>query len=494
MIAPAPDWAAIHAVAQAAFARGDAVRAVASLSVAFGDSRAPLPVLRLLASGLRTLRRDRDARPVLEQLTRLQPESPIAEHNLAAALGDMGDAAGAEAAARRALAKGGDAPETWLVLGRALTALSRLPEAQGALAQALARRPAYGDALRDLAQLIWMQTGDAAPALEPLDRALAAAPTDAALQSLRSAILFDIVGPQAAYRAIEPILPAGAPGLALAATTAAAEIDPVLALRHAEDAARAAPGDVRAANALSAAEIAAGRAAQALPRLEAVIAARPTDQYALALRTVAWRVLRDARALSKADYERLCRPFPLDLESAALGRVAGALDRLHPFMAQPFGQSIRSGVQAALDPRHVGDPDIDAIFAALDPPIRDYIARMAGHDDPMSRRAGSGHEIIGAWSVRLTAGGRHSDHIHPEGWVSSALYITTPLVDRGNPKAGWLRFGAVRLGVGLELPAEHWIEPRPGVVALFPSWMWHGTEPFNSAGRRMTIAFDVQPR
>ncbi len=492
--ATAPDWQALHAQAQAALSRGDVSSAIAVLDPAIRTPDAPLPVLRLLASTLRGLRRDREARPLLERLTRLQLDSPVAEHNLAAALGDMGDAPTAEAAARRALAKGGDAPETWLVLGRALTSQSRLSEAEHAFGQALVRRPTYAEALRDLAQLIWMRTGDARASLEPLDRALAAARPEAPLIALRSAILLDIVGPDAAYSALEPALAAGTPGLEIAATAAAAEIDPALALRHAENAARALPSDIAAANALSAAQIAAGRAAEAMPRLDAVIAARPTDQYALALRYTAWRVLGDPRALAPADYGRLCLPFDLGLDHQALNQTAKALDRLHPFAAQPLGQSIRSGVQAALDPRHAGDPAIDAVFVALETPISRYIDGMAGQDDPMSRRAGSGHEIIGAWSVRLTAGGRHSDHIHPQGWVSSALYITTPQVDAGDPKAGWLRFGAVRLGVGFELPAEHWIEPRPGVVALFPSWMWHGTEPFRSAGTRMTIAFDVQPR
>lgn len=488
------DWSLVYAQAQAELARGETTRAVATLEPAQCDHDAPLAVVRLLASVLRGLRRDRDARPVLERLTRLQPGSPVAEHNLAAALGDMGDAIAAEAAARRAQSKGGDAPETWLVLGRALTAQSRLDEAEAALRQAVARRPGYVDALRDLAQLIWMRTGDPSSAVTPVDQALAASSADAGLMALKSSILLDIDNPERAYAALDPGLMASHPAVALAATAAASEIDPALALRHADAAFRAAPGDARAANALSAAEIAASRAEDSLARLEAVIAARPLDQYALALRNVAWRITGDDRALSQGDYVRLCVPLSLGLTDEALGRVAPALDRLHPFTAQPLGQSIRSGVQAALDPRHADDPAIDAVFAALETPVGSYIADMAGQQDPMSRRAGSGHEIIGAWSVRLTAGGRHSDHIHPEGWVSSALYITTPEVDATDPKAGWLRFGAVRLGVGLELPAEHWIEPRPGIVALFPSWMWHGTEPFQSQGTRLTIAFDVQPR
>jgi hypothetical protein len=43
------------------------------------------------------------------------------------------------------------------------------------------------------------------------------------------------------------------------------------------------------------------------------------------------------------------------------------------------------------------------------------------------------------------------------------------------------------------LDAEHYIRPRPGRLVLFPSYMWHGTVPFTTAERRMTIAFDIVP-
>lgn len=490
-----PDWAGSHAQAQAALATGDAARAIAVLAPASRDPSAPIPVLRLLAATLRSHRRNREALAALERLVALQPLSAVAEHNLAAALGDTGNAPRAEVAARRALAKGGDAPETWLVLGRALLAQSRLAEAKAALEEALRRRPGYGDALRDMAQLIWMQTGDASEALRPLEAALATREGDAVVRNVHAALSLDILGPDAAYRGLESGLAQGVPGLHLTAAAAALEIDPALALRHAQTAASEAPHDPRARNAHSSALIAAGHPAEALARLEEDLHRSPLDQYALALRLTAWRVLGDGRALQSSDYETLCQAYGLQLEdkSEALERAAEALRRLHPFSAQPLGQSIRSGVQAALDPRYAGEPAIDAVFAALDRPIGTYVAAMAGRDDPMSRRATTGHEIVGAWSVKLTAGGRHSDHVHPNGWVSSALYISTPEPDPADPKAGWLRFGAVRLGVGLDLPAEHWIEPKPGVVCLFPSWMWHGTEPFSSAGERLTIAFDVQP-
>ncbi len=435
----------------------------------------------------------------LEQAVAARPASAVAEHNLAAALGDMGDAEGALAAVRRAFAKGGDAPETWLVFARALMSSSRLAEAEEALRQTLIRRPDYADALRDQAQLIWMRSGDARAALAAIDARLQSAPT-APLAGLRAGIVRDIVGDEAAYRGLERWLTGPHPAsLDATASAAASGFDPALALKHAEAAAGAAPGDADARVARLAALMACGRSGEALPGLDAHLATTPGDQYALALRYVAWRVVGDPRALSADDYRRLTAAFDLagpvgqDRE-AWLAEATAGLRALHPFRAQPLGQSIRSGVQAALDPRFAGDPAIDAIFSALTDPIQSYIGAMAGRDDPMSRRAGGGFEIIGAWSVRLTAGGRHSDHIHPNGWVSSALYVQTPELSPDQPRAGWLRFGACRLGIGLELAPEHWIEPKPGRVALFPSWMWHGTEPFTGGGERLTVAFDVQPR
>ena len=41
------------------------------------------------------------------------------------------------------------------------------------------------------------------------------------------------------------------------------------------------------------------------------------------------------------------------------------------------------------------------------------------------------------------------------------------------------------------LQAEHWIQPEPGMLVLFPSYMWHGTAPFFSDETRLTCAFDL---
>src|SRR5437016_8023901 len=97
------------------------------------------------------------------------PQDRVGWHNLAAAEGDLGHSADAEAAARRALALGVAAPETRLVLARALLDLGRLDEADAFFEEAIALEPGYAHAHRDLAQLRWMRTGQGAAALATLD-------------------------------------------------------------------------------------------------------------------------------------------------------------------------------------------------------------------------------------------------------------------------------------------------------------------------------------
>jgi hypothetical protein len=76
------------------------------------------------------------------------------------------------------------------------------------------------------------------------------------------------------------------------------------------------------------------------------------------------------------------------------------------------------------------------------------------------------------------------------GWLSSALYIVLPPDLGGEEHAGWLTLGEPQVQLGIDLPPRRMVEPKPGRLALFPSWMWHGTRPFGQ-GERVTVAFDV---
>ena len=67
------------------------------------------------------------------------------------------------------------------MLGRTLMNLNRLDEAEAAMREAVSRRPTFGDAHRDLAQLVWMRSGDADATVASLAKAQAAHPGSAEL-------------------------------------------------------------------------------------------------------------------------------------------------------------------------------------------------------------------------------------------------------------------------------------------------------------------------
>ena len=96
--------------------------------------------------------------------------------------------------------------------------------------------------------------------------------------------------------------------------------------------------------------------------------------------------------------------------------------------------------------------------------------------------------------MRLRSGGYHTDHVHPEGWISSACYIALPSsVTSGTDRAGWLRLGKPGIATKPALAPDHYVKPEPGLLVLFPAYMWHGVEPFESPEPRLSVAFDVVP-
>lgn len=173
--------------AQALAQQGDLTGALAMLEQAPPNER--IAVQTLQVDLLKALDRKEEALTIRREQAALAPRSVVVQHNLASLLGDTGRNAEAVEAARRAMGNGGDAPETWLVLARALSACSRHDEAVDAYGQAIKRRPAYSDAVRELAQLIWMRGGTREAATAPVLKALKDAPGDAELLTCLAVVL-----------------------------------------------------------------------------------------------------------------------------------------------------------------------------------------------------------------------------------------------------------------------------------------------------------------
>jgi hypothetical protein len=285
--------------------------------------------------------------------------------------------------------------------------------------------------------------------------------------------------------------------VAVAAANLATAFDPAIALDHARRAFAVAPDDIAVVLALCQAQIAAGDAEAAVATAQQLRRRWPLNQHGIALLATAWRILGIAGYRELYDYDRFVRRFQLETPpgwgsfSAYVADLAAALERTHRFTGHPIGQSLRGGTQGELNAEDT-DAAIAAFFPTVGKAVARYVTELGPGTDPLRARNANDFSFNGAWSVRLRQGGHHANHIHPLGWISSACHLVVP-PGAGDGHEGWLSFGQPGIPTAATLPAEHHIKPEPGVLVLFPAYMWHGTVPFSDPGIRLTAAFDVAP-
>lgn len=208
-------------------------------------------------------------------------------------------------------------------------------------------------------------------------------------------------------------------------------------------------------------------------------------------RALIWRLIGDPRWQWLEGDERLIQTYDIAAEVGPLDQLAGVLRGLHAAKAQPLDQSVRGGTQTDGNLLARAEPEIRRLRAALVDAVRSYVDQLppADPNHPMLLAQRDELKVAGSWSVRLTDAGFHADHVHCQGWISSAFYVVVPPADPLVPESGWLAFGECR-DVLPDLRAFRTVEPIPGKLALFPSILWHGTRPFVS-GERMTVAYDI---
>ena len=212
--------------------------------------------------------------------------------------------------------------------------------------------------------------------------------------------------------------------------------------------------------------------------------------------SIAWRLVGDERSRWLERESLFVQEFNLGAELPKLSELGAALRELHVARGEFVDQSVRGGTQTDGPLLCRIDPLMKRTRAAIVGAVETYRSRLpvidAGHP-LLAPRRDRRVRFSGSWSVKLRGGGRHSNHVHPQGWISSALYVSLPerAADEATD-AGWFTLGEPQAGLRIDLPPWRKIEPKAGHLVLFPSWMWHGTIPF-SQGERLTIAFDVRP-
>jgi predicted Zn-dependent protease len=459
----------------------------------------------ILSCALRNQERFDEALAASDQALKLDPRNAPAAHNRALVLMRVGRTEEALSALDALVSAGVRAPPLWLNRGVALMDLSRVPEAEANFSDGVQRWPNDVGLLNALASLRWMRRGDASFARE-FEAAVAGNPAVAPLRIkyadlLRRARFRD--RSEAALREGLARAPDD-PWLLSSLGTLLDEMDrSEEAAALLERAAAIAPNDAATRGNLANALMRLDRPEAALTHIAPLRLAQPTNQEWVCYETMALRQLGDPRYCELCDYDFMVRPYEIEpppgyASIAAFNQAfAASLMKLHVLDAHPLDQSLRNGSQTTRNLTHVNDPVVQAYIKALDAPIRAYMDTMRGHakthpDHPWSARVTAGYRITGSWSVRLKHDGYHINHYHPAGWISSAYYVSLPkAVSEGEGQQGWIKFGEARWPTP-RVTVEKVVQPKAGMLVLFPSYMWHGTIPF-SEGERLTAPFDAVP-
>ena len=191
--------------------------------------------------------------------------------------------------------------------------------------------------------------------------------------------------------------------------------------------------------------------------------------------------------------------FTTPLYEASLGKPALLIALAH--MARTLAQDDRAGrawsrthryrgytSYASLDDMPRRDPDVAALVRILDKHVAAFAVECAFDLD---RRL----KLDSLWVNILKPGGTHSGHIHPQSVVSGTIYIEVPT------GSGGLRFEDPRLPMMMAAPTRRddapverhpfvTVDPEPGTILLWESWLRHEVEANGAKSERISISFN----
>jgi len=141
---------------------------------------------------------------------------------------------------------------------------------------------------------------------------------------------------------------------------------------------------------------------------------------------------------------------------------------------------------ASLNDLPARDPDFAALARLLTRHARSFAADLAWDVKP---------KLDSLWVNLLKSGGHHGGHIHPHSILSGTLYVEVP---KGS---GAIRFEDPRLALMMAAPTRSaeaaeelrpfvTVQPRPGLLLMWESWLRHEVLAGRGRGERLSISFN----
>jgi uncharacterized protein (TIGR02466 family) len=125
-----------------------------------------------------------------------------------------------------------------------------------------------------------------------------------------------------------------------------------------------------------------------------------------------------------------------------------------------------------------------------DPNIGGLARQLTRHAASYAKESGLDRKprLDSLWVNLLKTSGHHSGHIHPNSLISGTFYVEVP------GGSGAIRFEDPRLPLMMAAPprpdAFVGIDPRPGLLLLWESWLRHEVLPGSGRGERLSISFN----
>ncbi len=138
-------------------------------------------------------------------------------------------------------------------------------------------------------------------------------------------------------------------------------------------------------------------------------------------------------------------------------------------------------------------PAVEALIGLIRRAVDDFGIRL--QSDVRVGRARPAVARLDIWATNYSSGGYEASHHHPSGWLSGVYYVSATRAPAADTYSGPLIMGALDPKVYSGEPP--WgtlpVEPAPGRLVLFPSWIPHASAPGGFEGERISVAFDVIP-
>lgn len=185
--------------------------------------------------------------------------------------------------------------------------------------------------------------------------------------------------------------------------------------------------------------------------------------------------------------------YESEMESGLLGELAHSIRSL--------AADDRAGRRWSREHRYPGYtsyaslndlPTRDPAFADLAKILTRHAAKFAvkcAFDLPRKPKLDS------LWVNLLKSSGHHSGHIHPHSILSGTLYVEVP------SGSGAIRFEDPRLPLMMAAPTRQpgapeelrpfvSVQPRPGLLLMWESWLRHEVLAGKGAGERLSVSFN----